>query len=131
GTRRQDHLRSPARPLLEHARTARGPATAAAPGDRAVLLHLQGPRGQARARRGMGRGRGGRARDCRGARAGATLTAGGTPVSEQNVQLVRTIYELWARHQPARHLIDRELEYVNPPYAVEVGTRRGRSALSM
>ena len=52
-------------------------------------------------------------------------------MSAQNVQLVRTIYELWASHQPARHLIDPELEYVNPPYAVEAGTRRGRRALSM
>jgi len=52
-------------------------------------------------------------------------------MSEQNVQLVRTIYELWARRQPARHLIDPELEYVNPPYAVEAGTRRGRRALGM
>ncbi len=50
-------------------------------------------------------------------------------MSAQNVQLVRTIYELWGRNQPARHLIDPEIEYVNPPYAVEAGTRRGRSAL--
>lgn len=50
-------------------------------------------------------------------------------MSEQNVQLVRTIYELWGRNEPAGHLIDPELEYVNPPYAVEAGTRRGRGTL--
>jgi uncharacterized protein len=50
-------------------------------------------------------------------------------VSEQNVELVRTIYELWARNEPAGHLIDAELEYVNPEYAVEAGTRRGRRTL--
>ena len=50
-------------------------------------------------------------------------------MSEQNVQVVRTIYELWSRDEPARHLIDAEIEYVNPPYAVESGTRHGRSTL--
>jgi len=45
------------------------------------------------------------------------------------VQLVRTIYDLWSRNEPARHLIDPAVEYVNPPYAVEAGTRRGRTAL--
>ncbi|TMM17538.1 MAG: hypothetical protein E6F96_08480 [Actinobacteria bacterium] len=51
-------------------------------------------------------------------------------MSEQNVQLVRSIYELWGRNESAHHLIDPEIEYVNPPYAVEAGTRRGRGALS-
>jgi ketosteroid isomerase-like protein len=50
-------------------------------------------------------------------------------VSEENVQLVRTIYELWGRDESARHLIDPELEYVNPQYAVEAGTRRDRRTL--
>jgi ketosteroid isomerase-like protein len=50
-------------------------------------------------------------------------------MSARNVQLVRTIYELWERDEPAGHLIDPELEYVNPPYAVEAGTRRGRGTL--
>jgi ketosteroid isomerase-like protein len=52
-------------------------------------------------------------------------------VSEQNVQLVRTIYERWSRGERTRDLIDKELEYVNPPYAVESGTRRGRRTLAM
>jgi ketosteroid isomerase-like protein len=51
-------------------------------------------------------------------------------MSAQNVQLVRTIYELWSRGEAARHLIDPQLEYVNPHYAVEAGTRRERRALS-
>jgi ketosteroid isomerase-like protein len=50
-------------------------------------------------------------------------------MSSQNVELVRAIYELWERNESARHLIDSELEYVNPPDAVETGTRRDRGAL--
>ncbi len=51
-------------------------------------------------------------------------------MSQENVELVRRIYELWSRDESARHLIDPELEYVNPPYAVESGTRHSRSTLS-
>jgi uncharacterized protein len=50
-------------------------------------------------------------------------------VSEENVQLVRSIYELWSKNESAGDLIDPELEYVNPPYAVESGTRHGRGTL--
>jgi ketosteroid isomerase-like protein len=50
-------------------------------------------------------------------------------MSQENVELVRSIYELWSNGQSARHLIDPELEYVNPSYAVESGTRRSRSTL--
>jgi ketosteroid isomerase-like protein len=50
-------------------------------------------------------------------------------MSLENVELVRTIYDLWAAEESARHLIDPDLEYVNPPYAVESGTRRDRGAL--
>jgi uncharacterized protein len=50
-------------------------------------------------------------------------------VSEQNVELIRSIYALWSKRESARHLIDPELEYVNPSYAVESGTRRSRSTL--
>jgi uncharacterized protein len=42
---------------------------------------------------------------------------------------VRAIYERWGRNEPAGQLIDPELEYVNPSYAVEAGTRHGRGAL--
>src|SRR3984893_2807577 len=50
-------------------------------------------------------------------------------MSEENVELVRTIYRLWGENESARHLIDPELEYVNPPYAGEAGTRQGRRTL--
>lgn len=50
-------------------------------------------------------------------------------MSRQNVDLVREIYGLWSKEESARHLIDPELEYVNPPNAVESGTRHGRSTL--
>ena len=45
------------------------------------------------------------------------------------MDIVRTIYRLWNENEPTRHLIDPELEYVNPSYAVESGTRRDREAL--
>jgi uncharacterized protein len=51
-------------------------------------------------------------------------------MSEQNVELVRTIYRLWGANESARHLIAGELEYVNPANAVESGTRIGRRALA-
>lgn len=50
-------------------------------------------------------------------------------VSAEDVEVIRTIYELWGRGERAGHLIDPELEYVNPDYAVEAGTRTGRGAL--
>jgi uncharacterized protein len=51
-------------------------------------------------------------------------------MSAENVELVRTIYRLWSAGESARHLIARELEYVNPENAVEAGTRVGRGALA-
>ncbi len=50
-------------------------------------------------------------------------------MSQQNVDLIRSIYRLWAGDESARHLIDADLEYVNPPNAVESGTRHDRRAL--
>jgi uncharacterized protein len=50
-------------------------------------------------------------------------------MSRANVEIVRSIYELWSRQESARHLIDPQLEYVNPSYAVESGTQRSRSTL--
>ena len=50
-------------------------------------------------------------------------------VSEENVELVRNIYRLWDERASAKHLIDPELEYVNPSYAVESGTRHSRGTL--
>jgi ketosteroid isomerase-like protein len=50
-------------------------------------------------------------------------------MSQENVDVVRAIYESWLVGSPARHLIAEDLEYVNPDYAVESGTRRDRKAL--
>jgi ketosteroid isomerase-like protein len=50
-------------------------------------------------------------------------------MSQEDVEIVRAIYSLWNNGESARDLVDPELEYVNPPYAVEPGIRRGRSPL--
>lgn len=52
-------------------------------------------------------------------------------MSEQNVDLVRRIYYLWAREESARDLLAEDVEYVNPSYAVEPGTRRGRRSFAV
>ena len=49
-------------------------------------------------------------------------------VSDENVDLVRRIYDAWDREQSARDFISEDVEYVNPSYAVEGGTRRGRGS---
>jgi uncharacterized protein len=50
-------------------------------------------------------------------------------MSQENVELVKAIYAAWAGGASARHLIESDLEYVNPPYALESGTRRDRRTL--
>lgn len=50
-------------------------------------------------------------------------------MSRANVDLVKEIIARWARGASTADLIAEDLEYVNPPYAVEAGTRRGRAAL--
>ena len=50
-------------------------------------------------------------------------------MSKENVELVGRIYALWDRGESARELIDDNLEYVNPPNAVESGVRFGRESL--
>ena len=47
-------------------------------------------------------------------------------MSEENVELVRRIHERWDRGESIRDLVADDLEYVNPTYAVEPGTRVGR-----
>ena len=48
-------------------------------------------------------------------------------MSQENVEMVKRLYDAWQRDGfgvvPA--LMDPDIEYVNPPYAVEPGTRRG------
>ena len=51
-------------------------------------------------------------------------------MSEENVEVVRRVYEAWAGGEfpgPVDDL-DPEIEYVNPPGAVEPGTRHGLDA---
>jgi uncharacterized protein len=53
-------------------------------------------------------------------------------MSRENVGVVRSVYEAWARDElpgPA-HLLDAQIEYVNPPGAVEPGIRHGLDAFS-
>ncbi len=47
-------------------------------------------------------------------------------MSVENVEIVRRIYEAWAKGAPGDSgLLDPEIEWVNPPAAVEPGTRVG------
>jgi ketosteroid isomerase-like protein len=50
-------------------------------------------------------------------------------MSQENVDVVRSIYRAWSSNESAADLIDPELEYVNPSYAVESGVRHDRGAL--
>ena len=50
-------------------------------------------------------------------------------MSRENVEIVRAIHDGWVKKASVAHLIAPDLEYVNPPYAVEAGTRHGRAAL--
>jgi ketosteroid isomerase-like protein len=52
-------------------------------------------------------------------------------MSEQNVELIRRIYDIWDREESARDLIADDVEYVNPSYAVEGGTRQGRKSFTV
>ena len=47
-------------------------------------------------------------------------------MSHENVEVVRSIYEAWSSNRSAAPFIDRDIEYVNPPNAIEPGTRIGR-----
>jgi ketosteroid isomerase-like protein len=49
-------------------------------------------------------------------------------MSEENVELVRRIYDAWDREESARDFIAEDVEYVNPSYAVEPGIRHGRAS---
>jgi ketosteroid isomerase-like protein len=52
-------------------------------------------------------------------------------MSDENVELVRRIYDAWDREESARDFIAEDVEYVNPSYAVEPGTRHGRASFRM
>jgi ketosteroid isomerase-like protein len=51
-------------------------------------------------------------------------------MSEEKLAIVRSIYSAWLQGETARSWIDPEIEYVNPPDAVEGGTRYGRKAFA-
>ena len=50
-------------------------------------------------------------------------------MSQENVKIVQAIYEAWSKGESPRALLDPDIEYVNPPYAVESGVRHGRRSL--
>jgi ketosteroid isomerase-like protein len=50
---------------------------------------------------------------------------------DEALALVRRIYDAWDREESARDFIAEDVEYVNPPYAVESGTRRGRRSFGI
>ncbi len=50
-------------------------------------------------------------------------------MSRENVEIVETIHRRWNARESTRALVDEDLEYVNPPDAIETGTLRGRGAL--
>lgn len=52
-------------------------------------------------------------------------------MSEENVEVVRRIYEAWDRESSAAAFIAEDVEYVNPSYAVEPGTLRGRKSFGI
>jgi len=49
-------------------------------------------------------------------------------MSSENVELVRSIYDAWREGRSARGHLDPDIEYVNPPDAVEPGTIRGAAS---
>jgi len=54
-------------------------------------------------------------------------------MSEENVELVRALYEVWNGPNGQEEVIgflSDDFEYVNPGHAVEPGTRRGRAGWS-
>ena len=51
-------------------------------------------------------------------------------MAEEDLDLVRQIYESWDRGEAPVKLIAPDVEYVNPSYAVEPGTRRGRRSFA-
>jgi ketosteroid isomerase-like protein len=52
-------------------------------------------------------------------------------MSQENVEVVRSIYAAWLAGTSARGFMDSDIEYVNPPDAVETGTRRGPKSFGL
>ena len=51
-------------------------------------------------------------------------------MSAANIELVRNIYDAWAEGRSARAFIAEDVEYVNPPDAIEPGVLRGRRSFA-
>lgn len=51
-------------------------------------------------------------------------------MSSENVELIRAMYEAMAAGESLRPFVAEDLEYVNPPDAVEPGTRHGYRTLT-
>jgi ketosteroid isomerase-like protein len=53
-------------------------------------------------------------------------------MSQENVEIVRDAYEAWNSRDKYRLLnyVSEDFEFVNPDYAIESGTRRGRRGLA-
>jgi ketosteroid isomerase-like protein len=52
-------------------------------------------------------------------------------MAQENVELIRRIYDAWERDESARAYLAEDVEYVNPSYAVEPGTRYGRKSFAV
>ncbi len=52
-------------------------------------------------------------------------------MSQENVDLIRSVYDAWDKNESARDFIAKDIEYVNPSYAVEQGIRRGRKSFAV
>jgi ketosteroid isomerase-like protein len=54
-------------------------------------------------------------------------------VSQENADIVRDVYRRWQRDGfgVVPELMDPDIEYVNPPYAVEPGIRRGHAGFAI
>jgi uncharacterized protein len=52
-------------------------------------------------------------------------------VSHENVEIVRSIYAAWLAGSSARGLMDPDIEYVNPPDAIETGTLHGPASFGL
>jgi ketosteroid isomerase-like protein len=51
-------------------------------------------------------------------------------MSQDHIEIVRRFYDAWSNHEfpgPVDHM-DPDIEYVNPPGAIEPGTRHGRES---
>lgn len=54
-------------------------------------------------------------------------------MASENVELIERLYAAWQEHGfgVVPELMDPEIEYVNPPYAVEPGIRRGYDGFAL